>query len=1273
MFDKPINLGIIAGLFGSCALGCAHEVESPDLALQGMGPDLLCNSQRLNAETSLLVSGSGFAPMPSNVLAEPSVLELPSVELMRTADLAGGTASGAAVLFSGAPTGERAAELAWQSRGQLSLSITEPDGAGAGLLLDAGLYDVQVTNPDGKTRQLMPRALAVVDPPSITAVEVSDTSVRAPSAVCADEQSRSVTLTGSNFLTIDGAPPEIALGGQAATTVASSDCNDVPGTFAGGQLSLCDTLTLTLGAGEFPPGTHDIVVTSAEPAACRSGEPEQLVVVAAPLVTRVVPAAICLDQNDQLLTVEGGSLAVVGGTSRPTVTVIDASGAESTLTPDALTGCESPPGTDASFGLELCSGFTLTLPSDHFTPGTYSLRVTNPEPVGCSSTTPLDFTINPPPRVDGVSPGTVCSGGSLLVASGAGFLEGAGATLSCSGGQKTLAALQASVGAAGSQLSMTFGPGVDAGESCELIVQNADGCQDRPLPHQTVVGTEGPVLFNADPNVAYNEINTRVNLFVTALEPPFTVTMWPSGSPGAPIELAAALAPGKTTQLQATVPAGTAPGEYDIAINDQSGCAAVMERAIVVTDDLSIGAGVVSPPFGSDTSSRALTIVLGSATTASGTPRAFLNPPGDEPAVQLTSVTPVNSTTLTAIAPAGTPAGVYDVVLVWPDGTVAVLSEAFTTVTSPLPVITDVVPQSIVNQSGQNIELRGEGFDASEVSLRCASSSGEVIIDGTSAAEDCTSGCSQSATFDTGSLAPGDVCVARVTNADGVYAEFSAIGITNSSYNLATPRAGQELNVGRRALSSAAIQATGAARFVYAIGGDQGSAQSALDSVEFAPVDLFGNMSPWVVSRQPLPVARSFAADATIGRYVYVFGGSDSSGAALSSGMRALVLSPEEVPNVSNVDLCLAGGSAACFGGDGSAAGLEPGDYSYRVAALIDDADPVNLGGETLASDALILRLRGTSERSIVVKFQWTAPRDSLGAPLSGVTGYRIYRTPKDGTPGSDEQLLAEVGADTLEFIDDGSAPLTASATPLPQGSTSAWQALPAMNVAREGARGVVARDPADPDTWYVYALLGRDGATGRTTYEFLPVTLAANGRQTVAGAWTLGTEEAAVGRWQHGAWAIDSVDSQFVSGADTYVYVGAGLLADGTTRDDRVEAGLVTAGGQLGAFTDDPTAGDEVKDFSSTRVGYGTAGAADSLFVFGGLSASVNQNATAARFEDPAPSLTNNSWNNEGLNMTSPRYLMGSSIQSAFIFIVGGQTESAATSVTTTTETVVW
>jgi hypothetical protein len=147
-------------------------------------------------------------------------------------------------------------------------------------------------------------------------------------------------------------------------------------------------------------------------------------------------------------------------------------------------------------------------------------------------------------------------------------------------------------------------------------------------------------------------------------------------------------------------------------------------------------------------------------------------------------------------------------------------------------------------------------------------------------------------------------------------------------------------------------------------------------------------------------------------------------------------------------------------------------------------------------------------------------------------------------------------------------------------------------------------------------------------------------------------------------------ISGQISSPTETWIYLGAGLLPDGTTQDGRVEAGQVQPGGELGAFADDPSAADTVEDFSSRRVGYGTAAAAGSLFVFGGKASQVAGNATAAKFANAPPGLARNSWNNEGLSMTQPRYLMGSSIQSAFIFLVGGDTGAGPT---TSTETVVW
>ncbi|MEP7126052.1 MAG: hypothetical protein ABJE95_34285, partial [Byssovorax sp.] len=62
---------------------------------------------------------------------------------------------------------------------------------------------------------------------------------------------------------------------------------------------------------------------------------------------------------------------------------------------------------------------------------------------------------------------------------------------------------------------------------------------------------------------------------------------------------------------------------------------------------------------------------------------------------------------------------------------------------------------------------------------------------------------------------------------------------------------------------------------------------------------------------------------------------------------------------------------------------------------------------------------------------------------------------------------------------------------------------------------------------------------------------------------------------------------------------------------------------------------------------------------------------AKSATLIAPPPTLANNSWNSEGITLIDSRYLMGSSVQSAFIFLVAGQT--AVSPASKTTELVIW
>jgi hypothetical protein len=96
------------------------------------------------------------------------------------------------------------------------------------------------------------------------------------------------------------------------------------------------------------------------------------------------------------------------------------------------------------------------------------------------------------------------------------------------------------------------------------------------------------------------------------------------------------------------------------------------------------------------------------------------------------------------------------------------------------------------------------------------------------------------------------------------------------------------------------------------------------------------------------------------------------------------------------------------------------------------------------------------------------------------------------------------------------------------------------------------------------------------------------------------------------------------------------------------------------------------VKAFTNSHAGYGTCAANGQLFLFGGQNAGPTKGAESASLVTPAPSLASNGWNNEGTGLTHGRYLMGSTVQSAFIFLLGGQTDEPSPA-SKTTEFLVW
>ncbi len=1106
-----------------------------------------------------------------------------------------------------------------------------------------------------------------VSSPSMTAGLVR------PDLVCAEQRTTRVTLTGDGFTpmptgTLTSSPrlvlPEVLLtrtrdlgGAAAGGAIRVPDDPADPGASLVHWRSAQEMSFDVVPALALTPGFYDVRVTNPDGKASATFA-AGLAAVPRPVLSTLDRPAICDAQGAQTVNLSGSGILTVGA-AVPTVTIGAHGNAD--FTSVVATGCTALPGTFAEGVVSTCTGLTVTIPAGLFAPGDYPVTVTNPPPANCASSDVVTLHVEPPPFVGGVVPVTLCQGGGTLALSGTGFLASAAVDLApVTAGPPALHAASVAVSGGGTLLTAIFGGGAVPPNKYDLIVDNLDGCTDA-APHQQITAVTGPVAFFADPEVVFNGINTTVTVYVTTITWPVTVAIAPHGI-GSTTQLTPTAVPGHPNRVQVVIPVGQAVGAYDLYVDDATTCPSVLPNAITVTATTTVSIKSVTPGFGWQGSTTAVTVQRDTAAPANqpfvATPRLFFNPVGatTAPAIQARSVSFVDADTLTAVVPAGQAPGRYDLVLVNPDGTVGLLTSAFTVEANPPPVVAAVTPSSIVDLASQVVTASGSNFDdvaGVAAAMQCRDAAGiplapPAVTTGTVSCASASS-CAVPVTVDGSALPVGSVCVLRLTNVgDGSFFDYSAVGVTNSSLNLTNPVAGSPLTRGRRALVAFAGNATPASRFVYAVGGDGGAAAAGapFGDVEGAPVDLFGKMGAWsVVPRTALSTPRAYAGSATAGRYLYVFGGTGGAG-ALATAERAMILDPAEVPALDVGDILPA------------ATGLDPGYWIYRVSALFSAADLDNPGGESLPSDEVILKVPSLTGKKIQVLLSWQAPRDSLGATLPNVAGYLVYRTPVVNGVSGQEVLLATVpGGTTLQYTDDGAA-VPGTQTPLPIGSVGRWAQLPALNAARKAPAGAAAADPVTSGRFYVYALLGANAAgTALTSYEYLPVSVQANGHQVAGAAWLAGASSVASGRAELGAWAVSSVTSGLVTPPDAYVYLGGGV------QSADVDAGKVAAGGDLGSFTPQ-------RKFGGTQAGYGVCAANGQLFTFGGAGAAPSSGATSASIAAPLPGLAPGAWNSQGITLASPRYLTGSAVQSAFIFLVGGQTATGASS---TTELVIW
>ena len=761
------------------------------------------------------------------------------------------------------------------------------------------------------------------------------------------------------------------------------------------------------------------------------------------------------------------------------------------------------------------------------------------------------------------------------------------------------------------------------------------------------------MVFFVDPFTLYSGVNIQVTFHTAGiLGNVADVDIFPIASPASTTALV--VTESGDSAVQAIVPAGLGDGEYGVTVADDRGCVGTLSPAFRIVAATTVAIERVELPFGWSEDRTGVNIYspvvleVGQSNFAP-TPRFYLNPRSageGTVAAELNHTSYVEPTRATAVVPAGMPVGAYDLIAVNPDGAIGLLEEAFEVTALAPPTISALLPASVVNNDTQEVTVVGENFRSPTFSALCREpDDDEVALVGSILADDATS-IRVEFDFVEQTIADGSVCIITVTNDDATYASYSALGVTNPSLNLETFAATSAMVTARRAPCAVAGEAAPGARFVYAIGGDDGTGQETtaanyFDSIEYAGVDAYGDLAAWQELGSTLPGARSFHACTTIGRFVFVVGGSDGV-EAKSDVWRAQILDPEAAPAVEEVGLSV--------DGDASAA-LAEGRYSYRVAAIFASGDGVNPGGESLASDPVLVEIPAIDAK-ISVTLTWSA--------VATASGYRVYRTAAPDQPSGAELLLAEVGASPLSFTDEGTT-TPSGAGPLPLGALGEFAELPSLDSAREGAGLAVAADPDDGDIHYIYMLGGRDETgTGLSSVEWLDVH--AGSPQSVGSAWTAGTATIGDARWQLAAYVANHQSApDLLAAGESWVYAAGGILDDLTFMVPDVVALAVASGGALGEGDGERY---EVDDMQPYKAGYAAAIFNNQLFAFGGSQADSTTEcasvemcglvagACSGDIPDP-PDLAN--WNNIAINLTPARYLPAGVMVGAFIFVLGG------------------
>ncbi len=319
-------VAVLASAFLGAA-GCADQMEGPEPNLDGepgaegdeafASPGFGCNAQsgeESEVDPWITIRGESFAPVVAGSLEEESV-EYPTVELRRTAAIDGefdGERS-TATLEAADEGVERPSRIEWVDETTLRMRVD------AGLELEAGVYDVHVTNPSGESVRKK-HAFGLVSRPTVEAV--------VPGLACTAQGEREIEIRGGPFLTEGDELPGVRVGDETLEPAEASGCEELHETF--GEHEVCERLRVTLPDRDETRevGAKDVEVTNLEPANCSSRparDDSRLEVVPPPEIESVSPVPVCSKQKTyERFRIDGSGFVRIdhdGERRRPSVEV----------------------------------------------------------------------------------------------------------------------------------------------------------------------------------------------------------------------------------------------------------------------------------------------------------------------------------------------------------------------------------------------------------------------------------------------------------------------------------------------------------------------------------------------------------------------------------------------------------------------------------------------------------------------------------------------------------------------------------------------------------------------------------------------------------------------------------------------------------------------------------------------------------------------------------------------------------------------------------------